>query len=144
MAQLVEVRRSNPVISKLLHWTFICFLSTVLKRQKYKKKRPGMANLKNFQKQLIFVRHLYTRNIRKSELVVRLFSLVSNCQEGCRHSSVDLSAPAILPPRIQVPSTPSILFSFIVFVLYLSREKNENKLKEARFGPFKITIVKNI
>ena len=27
-------------------------------------------------------------------------------------------------------------FSFIVFVLYLSCEKNENKQKEAGFGPF--------
>ena len=28
-------------------------------------------------------------------------------------------------------------FSFIVFVLYLSCEKNENKQKEAGFGPLK-------
>ena len=28
-------------------------------------------------------------------------------------------------------------FSFIVIVLYLSCEKNENKQKEAGFGPFK-------
>ena len=59
---------------------------------------------------------------------------------GCRHSSVDLSAPTILPPRVQIPSTPSMLLSFIVFVLYLSCEKNENKQKEAEFGTFlKIT-----
>ena len=38
--------------------------------------------------------------------------------------------------RVQVPSTPSMLLSFIVFVLYLSCEKNENKQKEAGFGPF--------
>ena len=30
-----------------------------------------------------------------------------------------------------------MLLSFIVFVLYLSCEKNENKQKEAGFGPFK-------
>ena len=30
---------------------------------------------------------------------------------GCRRSSVDLSAPTILPPRAQVPSTPSMLLS---------------------------------
>ena len=29
-----------------------------------------------------------------------------------------------------------MLLSFIVFVLYLSCEKNENKQKEAGFGPF--------
>ena len=46
------------------------------------------------------------------------------------------SAPTILPPQVRVPSTPSMLFSFIVFVLYLSFEKNENKHKEAGFGPF--------
>ena len=55
---------------------------------------------------------------------------------GYRHSSVDLSVPTILAPRVRVPSTPSTLFSFIVFVLYLSREKNENKQKEAGVCPF--------
>ena len=29
--------------------------------------------------------------------------------EGCRHSSVDPSAPTILPPRVRIPSTPSKL-----------------------------------
>ena len=47
------------------------------------------------------------------------------------HSSVDLSAPTILLPRVQVPSTPAMHFSIIVCVLYLSCEKNENKQKEA-------------
>ena len=59
-----------------------------------------------------------------------LFSL------GCCHSSVDSSAFTILMPRVRDPSTPSTLFSFIVFVLYLSCEKNKNKQKEAGFGPF--------
>ena len=44
--------------------------------------------------------------------------------------------PTILLPRVLVPSTPSMLLSFIAFVLYLSCEKNENKQKEAGFGPF--------
>ena len=61
----------------------------------------------------------------------------NKCHRGCLHSSVDLSAPTILLPQIRVPSTPSTLFSFIVFVQYLSCEKNENKQKEAGFGPFK-------
>ena len=52
----------------------------------------------------------------------------------CRHSSVDSS---MLPSRVRVPSTPSTLLSFKVkFVLYLSCERNENKQKEAGFGPF--------
>ena len=37
---------------------------------------------------------------------------------GCRHSSVDSSAPTILPPQVWVPSTPSTLFSFIIFVMW--------------------------
>ena len=35
------------------------------------------------------------------------------------------------------PKLTIYVFSFIVLVLYLSREKNENKQNEARFGPFK-------
>ena len=39
---------------------------------------------------------------------------------GCRHSSVDSSAHSIMPPQVRLPSTPSMLLSFIVkFVLYL-------------------------
>ena len=57
----------------------------------------------------------------------------NNWQKGCRHSSVDLSVPTILPPWVQIPSTPSMLLSFIVIVLYLSCEKNKNKQKEAIF-----------
>ena len=49
----------------------------------------------------------------------------------CCHSSVDLSAPTILLPRVRVPSTPSMLFSFIVLVLHLSCGNNKNKQKEA-------------
>ena len=39
-----EVHGLNPVIGKLLYRTF-CLLSTVLKRQKLKKKRPGITHL---------------------------------------------------------------------------------------------------
>ena len=45
--------------------------------------------------------------------------------EGCRHSYEDLSAPTIMPPRVQLPSTPSTLLSLIVFVLCLSCDKKE-------------------
>ena len=61
---------------------------------------------------------------------------------GCRHSSKDSSAPPILPPRVWVPSTPSMLFQFILFKLYcifvicLECETNENKQKETEIGPF--------
>ena len=50
-------------------------------------------------------------------------------QSGCYHSSVDSSPPTILLPRVRVPSTPSTLLSFIVLVLFLSCDKNENKQK---------------
>ena len=36
---------------------------------------------------------------------------------GCRHISVDFSAPSILPPWVRVPSTPSMFFQFISFKL---------------------------
>ena len=63
---------------------------------------------------------------------------ISTEENGCRHSSVDSSAPSILPPQVQVPSTPSMLFSiYIVQIVYLlfelECEKNENKQKEAQF-----------
>ena len=61
-----------------------------------------------------------------------------SCSLGCHHSSVDLSVPIILLPQVRVPSTPSmLLLSIVKVVLYLSCEKNENKQKEAGFGPFK-------
>ena len=51
---------------------------------------------------------------------------------------MDSVAPSILPPWVQIPSTPSKLFPLSNFVLYLSLcwEKDENKQKEARFGLF--------
>ena len=54
---------------------------------------------------------------------------VDNNNKGCRHSSVDSSEPTILPPQVQVPSTPSMLLSFIgsQICANLSCEKNENK-----------------
>ena len=63
----------------------------------------------------------------------------TSIKEGCCHSSVDSSAPTILGSS----SKHAIYaFSFIVFVLYLSCEKDENKQKEAGFGPFKKTSIK--
>ena len=50
-------------------------------------------------------------------------------KEGCRHSSVDSSVPNILPPRVRVPSTPSMLLSFIVlcYICHLKRTKINKK-----------------
>ena len=59
MAQLVEqshltpeVLRSNQGIGKLLYRTFICILSTVLKIQLKRKKRPGMAHSLKYRSDL--------------------------------------------------------------------------------------------
>ena len=50
---------------------------------------------------------------------------------------MDSSMLTILPPKVQIPSTPSMLLSFrIKFVLCLSCEKNENKQNVAGLGPF--------
>ena len=54
---------------------------------------------------------------------------------GCHQCSVESSAPTIPLPRVRVPSTPSMLFSFLVFVLNLSCEKNENKQKRGQVWP---------
>ena len=55
---------------------------------------------------------------------------------------MDSSVSTILPPRVRVPSTPSMLLSFIVkFMQYLSCEKNENRLKRPGLAHFLKNIV---
>ena len=54
--------------------------------------------------------------------------------------------PTIPPPQVRVPKTPSTLLSFIViFVQYLSCEKNKNEQKErpglARFFKKKFVLL---
>ena len=58
-AQLVErslpmpqVYSSNPVIGKLLYWTFICLLSTVLKRKNKEKEAGNGSFFKIFLEQI--------------------------------------------------------------------------------------------
>ena len=46
-----------------------------------------------------------------------------------RHSSVVSSAPTILRPRVQIPSTPSRLFQFVLLKMELECEKDEYKRK---------------
>ena len=57
---------------------------------------------------------------------------------GCRHSSVDSSTPSILPPRVRVPSTPSMLLS--INILFVSCRKDETKQKEAHFETISFTL----
>ena len=59
---------------------------------------------------------------------------------GRRHSTVVLSAPSILWPQVRIPSTPSMLFQFIMVkietVIVIAMKKDENKLNRGRDGPF--------
>ena len=87
---------------------------------------------------------MYTRQPESSTICVKrlqqrkakdLFDVGEELnREGGRHSSMVLSAPTILWPRVQIPSTPSMRFQFVLLELYW--EKNENKEKEAKIGPF--------
>ena len=59
--------------------------------------------------------------------------LVKRSISGCRHSSVDSSAPSILLPRVQVPSTPSM---FLSIYIDLCHEEKTKINKKAGIGPF--------
>ena len=68
-------------------------------------------------------------------------SLISNLTNqhnpgriGGRHSLVHSSAPTIQWSRVRIPSTPSTLFPFTIFIIVC--RKVENKQKEAEFGPY--------
>ena len=54
---------------------------------------------------------------------------------GCRHSSVDSSAPTILLPWVRIPSTPSTLYSIYVV------EKEAGVGPEKDDPPFFLTFV---
>ena len=60
-----------------------------------------------------------------------------------RHGSKESSAPTILQPRGQIPSTTSTLY--IVQITYLSFElkceMNLNKQKEAGIGPYFVLMI---
>ena len=49
-----------------------------------------------------------------------------------KYSSVVSSAPTIPWPRVQIPSTPSTLFSICKMSFELNCEKNENKQKRGQ------------
>ena len=68
--------------------------------------------------------------LQKNNLVVKV-------RLWCRHtSSVDSSAPSILPPRVRVPSTRSTLFMVkFCTTSSLCWEKDENKQKRGRVWP---------
>ena len=90
----------------------------------------------------IYVTYIYVTYIYVTYINVTNINQHTVTYKGCRRSSVDFSVPTILLPWVQVPSTPTTLSSFIVtFGLNLSSEKNENKQKEAGYGPFKKNTV---
>ena len=51
--------------------------------------------------------------------IVQNIGVVTIFSKGGRYSSVESSAPTILPPRVQIPSTPSILFQLIQLKLHI-------------------------
>ena len=55
-----------------------------------------------------------------------------NRKVGCRHSSADSSALSILPPRVRVPSTPSMLFS--IYICHLNWNVKRTKINKKRPG----------
>ena len=55
--------------------------------------------------------------------------------QECCHSSVDLSAPSILLPRVRVPSILSMLLS--IYIWFLSCKKDENKQKRPELAHLK-------
>ena len=59
-------------------------------------------------------------------------TLIINATVGCRHSSVDSSAPSILPPRVRVPSTPSMLF--LIYICHLNWNVKGTKINKKRPG----------
>ena len=52
----------------------------------------------------------------------------SKTEFGCRrHSSVESTAPFILPPRVQVLSTTSMLCSIYIWIVSFGKDKNKHK-----------------
>ena len=71
-----------------------------------------------------------------SETFMDSFTSVKNGNLGCHHSSVDLSAPTILLPRVRVPSTQSTILLFTVIVLYLSCKRKKINKKRSGLAHF--------
>ena len=71
------------------------------------------------------------------DLCISSYLLLKNQSEGGRHSSVVSSAPTILRPRVRIPSTPSMLFQFVID---LWCKKDENKRKRGRDWPMFLRI----
>ena len=64
-----------------------------------------------------------------------------------RHSSVVLPAPTIMP-RVQIPSTPSILCSICIIEIVMRKDENKQKrgwdwpIKRTRNSPVVVTLTK--
>ena len=52
---------------------------------------------------------------------------------GCRHSSVDSSAPSILPPLVWVPSTPSLHLSINIWLVSSGKDENKKRPDSSHF-----------
>ena len=65
---------------------------------------------------------------------LKMLTTIKSLRKVCQQGSVDSSAPTILPPRVRVPSTPSMLLSIYIDLCHV--EKTKINKKEARIGPF--------
>ena len=102
------------------------FFSTWLLQQ-----RKGKSDKTDLKRDYKFFEHLLSDRFRHQNTFASFFSFLPSflpslhytllslqfyrknfswCKNGCRHSSVDSSAPTILLPWVQVPSTPFTLF----------------------------------
>ena len=72
-----------------------------------------------------------------SAMVTIIFTL----ELGWGHSSVDSSEPSILPPRVQIPSTPALLS---IYIWIVSCGKDKNKPKRDRDRPIKNIYVRTL
>ena len=52
---------------------------------------------------------------------------VKNLLVGSSHSSVDSLAPSILPPRVRVPSTSTMLYSIYIWIDSFGKDKTDMK-----------------
>ena len=71
--------------------------------------------------------HLIKKTVEQA-IIETHFKQRKERKEGCRHSSVDASAPTIMPPGVRVASTTSTLLSFLdKFVCFAKRAKINKK-----------------
>ena len=95
--------------------------------------KPGSTEIQDFALEVLLQSHV--TEIRGVQVLSSRRCYETFLEVGCSHSSVDLSAPSILPPWVWVPSTPSMLLSIFIDLGHV--EKTNINKKEAGIGSFK-------